>query len=84
MRLKSVIISTVVLAVAALWLLVLRTRFPYLDQIPVYDADVTTSNARMWAHNWWTNGPLNMWFATPYSPLSVETPTLADVTLYQS
>jgi hypothetical protein len=25
-----------------------------------------------------------MWFATPYSPLSVETPTLADVTLYQS
>jgi hypothetical protein len=84
MRLKSVIISTVVLAVAALWLLVLRTRFPYLDQIPVYDADVTTSNARMWAHNWWANGPLNMWFATPYSPLSVETPTLADVTLYQS
>ncbi|MBT1513573.1 hypothetical protein KIP88_24075 [Bradyrhizobium sp. SRL28] len=84
MRLKFAVVSTVVLAVTALWLLVLRTRFPYLDQIPVYDADVTTSSARMWAHNWWANGPLNMWFATPYSPLSVETPTLADVTLYQS
>ncbi|MEH2529690.1 hypothetical protein V1277_003934 [Bradyrhizobium sp. AZCC 1588] len=84
MRLKAAVVSTVVLAVTALWLLVLRTRFPYLDQIPVYDADVTTSSARMWAHNWWVNGPLNMWFATPYSPLSVETPTLADVTLYQS
>jgi hypothetical protein len=25
-----------------------------------------------------------MWFSTPYSPLSVETPNLTDVTLYQS
>lgn len=84
MRLKSAVVSSVVLAITALWLLVLRTRLPYLDQIPVYDADAMTSFARMWAHNWWANGPLDMWFATPYSPLSVETPTLADVTLYQS
>lgn len=67
-----------------MWLSVLEYRISYLDQIPVYDADVTTSTARMWAHNWWVNGALRMWFATPYSPLSVETPTLADVTLYQS
>jgi hypothetical protein len=67
-----------------MWLLVLKYRLPYLDQIPVFDSDVMTSYARMWVHNWWANGPLNMWFATPYSPLSVETPTLADVTLYQS
>src|SRR4051812_43177632 len=84
MRLKSAIVGTVVLTVTALWLLVLRSRFPYLDQIPVFDGDVTTSNASIWAYNWWVNGPFNMWFATPYSPLSVETPTLADLTLYQS
>jgi hypothetical protein len=34
-----------------MWLLVLEYRLPYLDQIPVYDADVTTSAARMWVHN---------------------------------
>src|SRR5882724_12629867 len=84
MRLKSAVVGTVVLAVTALWLLVLRTRLPYLDQIPVYDADIMTSIARMWAHNWWANGPLSMWFATPYSPLSVETPTLVDAMPYQS
>src|ERR1019366_9102410 len=84
MRLKHAIVCLVCLAVVAMWLLVLEYRLPYLDQIPVYDADVTTSAARMWVHNWWANGAFQMWFATPYSPLSVETPTLADVTLYQS
>jgi hypothetical protein len=84
MRLKHATVVLVCLAVAAMWLSVLKCRLPYLDQIPVYDADVMTSFARMWIHNWWANGALNMWFATPYSPLSVETPTLSDVTLYQS
>ena len=81
MRLKYAVVWLVCFAVAAMWLLVLKYRLPYLDQIPVYDADVMTSYARMWTHNWWANGPLRMWFAMPYSPLSVETPTLADVTL---
>jgi hypothetical protein len=84
MRLKYAIVGVVCFAVAALWIALLVQRLPYLDQIPVFDADVTTSGARMWAHNWWANGAFRMWFATPYSPLSVETPTLADVTLYQS
>jgi hypothetical protein len=84
MRLKHAIVVVVCLAVAAMWLSALKCRLPYLDQIPVYDADAMTSFARMWIHNWWANGAFNMWFATPYSPLSVETPTLSDVTLYQS
>jgi hypothetical protein len=84
MRLKYSVVGLVCLAVTALWIWVLIPRFPYLDQIPVYDADSMTSAANIWAHNWWANGAFSMWFATPYSPLSVETPTLADVTLYQS
>jgi hypothetical protein len=84
MRLKHAIVGLVCLAVTVLWTLVLMQRLPYLDQIPVFDADVTTSAARLYAHGWWANGALKMWFATPYSPLSVETPTLADAMLYQS
>jgi hypothetical protein len=84
MRLKYAILGLVCSVVAALWVSVLIQRLPYLDQIPVLDADVTTSAARMWAHNWWSNGALRLWFSTPYSPLSVETPTLAAATLYQS
>jgi hypothetical protein len=84
MRQKHVIVGVVCFAVAALWISLLMQRLPYLDQIPVYDADVTTSAARLYAHGWWANGARKMWFATPYSPLSIETPTLADLTLYQS
>jgi hypothetical protein len=84
MRLKHAVVALVCLAVTVLWMLVLMQRLPYLDQIPVFDADVTTSAARMWAHNWWAEGALRMRFATPYSPLSVETPWLTDVTIYQS
>src|SRR3979409_1375433 len=67
-----------------MWLFVLKYPRPYPERPPGSDGDVMTSYARMWTHNWWANGPLRMWFAMPYSPLSVETPTLADVTLYQS
>jgi hypothetical protein len=84
MRLKYAIACLVCIAVTLVWYSALKYRLPYLDQIPVYDADVMTSFARMCVHDWWAHGPINMWFATPYSPLSVETPTLADVTLYQS
>jgi hypothetical protein len=84
MRLKHWVVGLVCLAVMALWISVLVRRFPYLDQIPVYDFDAMTAEARMWAHNWWADGAFRMGFATPYSPLSVETPTLASTTLYQS
>jgi hypothetical protein len=47
MRLKYSVVGLVCLAVTALWVWVLIARFPYLDQIPVYDADSMTSAARM-------------------------------------
>ncbi len=84
MRLRHAVLVGICLAVTAMWILVLVQRLPYLDQIPVFDADVTTADANMWAHNWWADGAIRMWFSTPYSPLSVETPTLAAATLYQS
>jgi hypothetical protein len=84
MRLRHLVIVGVSLAVAALWIAVLVQRLPYLDQIPVFDADVTTSNARMWAHNWWADGAFRMRFSTPYAPLSIEAPELTALTLYQS
>ena len=84
MRLRHAVVAAISLAVTAMWISVLVRRLPYLDQIPVFDADVTTSAANMWARNWWADGAIKMWFSTPYSPLSVETPTLASATLYQS
>src|SRR5262249_30460636 len=56
-------------------------RLPYMDQIPVFDADVTTAWANMIARMWWDEGPLKMWFATPYAPRSIEAPVR---TLYES
>lgn len=79
-------ISTVIICVVVglVWIMVLQLRLPYLDQIPVFDADVTTADALMWTRNWWIEGAWNIWFATPYSPLSIETPTLQSRLLYQS
>ena len=47
MRLKYAIACLVCVAVTLVWYSALRYRLPYLDQIPVYDADVMTSFARM-------------------------------------
>jgi hypothetical protein len=74
----------IVLATLAVWLLVLSWRLPYLGQIPVFEWDITTAAATMWARNWWIEGATRMWFSLPYAPLSVETPTLAARRLYQS
>jgi len=71
-------------AVALLWLIAVRARYEFLFQIPVQGADVTTSFAVMAARTWWIEGAWHSWFATPYSPLSVETPTYASRMLYQS
>lgn len=59
-----------------IFVLALAWRWPYLDQIPVHDLDVTTSVAVMWARSWFWEGPLALGFATTYAPLSVETSTL--------
>lgn len=64
----------VALAVLFVWLHSLGLRMPYMDQVPVYDADCTTSEASMWARIWWNEGPLHMWFSTPVAPRSVEAP----------
>jgi hypothetical protein len=84
MRLRQVVVGLVFLAVCIFWVTALIKRLPYLDQIPVFDADVTTAAANMWLRIWWNEGALQMWFATPRSPLSIETPTLAARTLYES
>jgi hypothetical protein len=71
------------LILLAFWFAI-KSRLPYLNQIPVFDADVTTSTAMMWAHIWWTEGPLNVWLSMPYSPPSVETASPGSIRLYQS
>ena len=76
--------SIIALAVALVWIYAVSLRLPYMDQIPVFDADVTTANMIMWARGWLHEGIFNIGFATPFSPLSVETPTLESRLLYQS
>jgi hypothetical protein len=71
----------VALAVLLVWLHSLGLRMPYMDQVPVYDADCTTSQASMWARIWWNEGPLRMWFSTPIAPRTIEAPVH---TLYES
>ena len=74
----------VVVANALTWALSLQYRWPYLNQIPVHDLDVTTSVAVMWARSWWWEGAFKLGFALPYAPLSIETPTLAARRVYES
>jgi hypothetical protein len=81
---RSLTATLVALGVFLVWLYALGLRLPYMDQIPVFDADVTTAAAHMWARIWSDEGPLKIWFATPRSPRSIETPTLAIRTLYES
>jgi hypothetical protein len=63
------------------WVYSIGLRFPYMDQIPVYDADVETAITHMWVRIWWDEGPLKMWFSTPLAPRSIEAPVR---TLYES
>lgn len=70
----SAAIIVITLAVLVAWVHSIGLRLPYMDQIPVYDADVTTAAANMWARIWWDEGPLKMWFSTPFAPRSSEAP----------
>ncbi len=81
MTLRRLAGCLVALAVLLVWLHSLGLRMPYMDQVPVYDADCTTSEASMWARIWWNEGPLRMWFSTPLAPRSIEAPVY---TLYES
>ena len=72
------------LAVFAVWAYTVQLRLPYMNQVPVYDADGISAEASMWARMWWDEGPFKLWFSTPRAPLSIETPTLAARTLYES
>jgi len=81
---RSLVSFAIVGAVTAVWLLVLSWRWPYLDQIPLFDADVTTAFTSQVLHNWWVENPVKIWFATPFYSSSVETPLLSERVLYQS
>ncbi len=81
MTLRRLAGCLVALAVLLVWLHSLGLRMPYMDQVPVFDADCTTSEASMWARIWWNEGPLRMWFSTPVAPRTIEAPLH---TLYES
>jgi hypothetical protein len=81
MTLRRLTGCLVALAVFLIWLHSLGMRLPYMDQVPVFDADCTTSEASMWARIWWDQGPLHMWFSTPVAPRTIEAPVY---TLYES
>jgi hypothetical protein len=81
MTLRRLAGCLVAFAVLLIWLHSLGLRLPYMDQVPVYDADCTTSEASMWARIWWNEGPLRMWFSTPVAPRTIEAPVY---TLYES
>jgi hypothetical protein len=74
MTLRRLTGYVVALAVVLIWLHSLGMRLSYMNQIPVFDADVTTAIANMWARMWWDEGPLKMWFSTPFAPRSIEAP----------
>lgn len=84
MRSRQIVAVLVAVGVLMVWLSALGQRLPYMDQIPVFDADATTAEAHMWARIWWDEGPRNLWFSTPRAPRSIETPTLAARSLYES
>ena len=56
MRPRSLVDGLVLLCVVLLWVYSVGLRLPYMDQVPVYDADATTSEAHMWARIWSDEG----------------------------
>ena len=84
MRSRSILAGLVTFGVLIMWLYALGHRLPYMDQIPVFDADLITAEARMWARMWWDEGALKLWFSTPLAPRSIETPTMAARSVYDS
>ena len=84
MRSRQIVAGLVGLGVLMVWLYALAQRLPYMDQVPVFDADATTSEAHMWARIWWDEGPRRTWLSTPLAPRSIETPTIESRGLYES
>jgi hypothetical protein len=84
MHSRNLTAGLVALGVLLVWVYALGQRLPYMNQIPVFDADVTTAAARMSARIWWDEGPRHLWLTIPSTPLSIETPTLASRGLYES
>ncbi|WP_157087967.1 hypothetical protein [Bradyrhizobium jicamae] len=84
MRSRNLIGGLVAFGVLVIWLYTFQQRLPYMGQIPVFDADVTTAAANMWARIWWDEGARNLLFATPRAPLSIETPTMELRGIYDS
>jgi hypothetical protein len=84
MNSRNSVAALVALGVLLTWVYSVGHRLPYMNQIPVFDADVTTAAARMAARIWWDEGARHLWFAIPRTPLSIETPTLASRVLYES
>src|SRR6202035_979611 len=78
---RALLAITITLAVLLAWVHSIGLRLPYMNQIPVFDADVATAAANMWTRMWWDEGPLKMWFSTPLAPRSIEAPVRA---LYES
>jgi MFS family permease len=76
--------SVLVVAVTLVWCYVLRWRLPYMDQIPVFDADQVTAMMVLWARSWYDEGLVQTALALPYSPASIETPTFEMRRVYQS
>jgi hypothetical protein len=84
MRPRQIVVGLIVLGVLLVWLSALGQRLPYMDLIPVFDADATTAEASMWARIWWDEGAGHLLFATPRAPLSIETPTMELRGIYDS
>jgi len=81
MTFRRLVGCLVALAVLLAWVHSLGLRLPYMDQVPVFDADSATTEATMWARMWWDEGALKMWFSTPVAPSSIEAPVRS---LYES
>ena len=81
MTLRRWVGCVVAFAVLLAWVHSLGLRLPYMDQVPVFNANSATTEASMWARMWWPEGPLKMWFSTPLAPPSIEAPVR---TLYKS
>jgi hypothetical protein len=84
MHSRHLIGGLIALGVVMVWIYSVGQRLPYMDQIPVFDADVTTAAANMTVRQWWDEGPRNLWLSIPRTPLSIETPTLASRGIYES
>ena len=82
MTLRRLAGCLVALAVLLVWLHSLGMRMPYMDQVPVFDADCNDdARPRCGPASGGTKVRLRMWFSTPVAPRTIEAPVH---TLYES